>query len=234
MVRLFGGFIGRVQHNYLWDVMPATRQLLTTEGCSLEVFAEYRRRFPPLYDRKMARDGKIRRFMKWLERSQIVAPRPGGPVVRDLIRHERWLWELKRCLRSKRKRPHAGMRWVSMRVASQIHAVPRLSRLTRIDTYHSNPWRVSQQVLGGHRALVRSSHPRHVGYVLEPSTGRIRILRLPEMQYELLIEVDGKRTIAELLGRGSEKTIEKRARYLHGAIAEGLLEFTKAEMGWRR
>src|SRR6266849_7534536 len=41
-IRQFSGFIGKVQHNYLWDFFPATRRLLRHYKLETNVFAEYR------------------------------------------------------------------------------------------------------------------------------------------------------------------------------------------------
>jgi hypothetical protein len=95
-LRRFSGFIGKVQHNYLWDHFPATRLLLQRYHVEIEAFAEYRaiQLSPQLRAERPSE--KIRRFATYLSSYARRCPNFAG--LSTVIGFERACWEL-RCLR---------------------------------------------------------------------------------------------------------------------------------------
>lgn len=87
----FSAFITKVQHNYLWEYFPATRQLLWRLGIEHDVFGEYKRtQLLPLSgapDRIM----RVRRFCEFLEKYSAESRQW---MLRCIFTHERLLWEL--------------------------------------------------------------------------------------------------------------------------------------------
>jgi hypothetical protein len=91
-LRRFSGFIGKVQHNYLWEHFPATRRLLWKLGIEHDVFGEYRKvQLSPLHG-PLDRPARIRRFSEFLDSYTAGAM---YRLLRCVFTHERFLWELR-------------------------------------------------------------------------------------------------------------------------------------------
>src|SRR5207253_2578068 len=113
-IRQFSGFIGKIQHNFLWDFFPATRRLLTHYNIELDVFAEYRsvQLSPELRSQKQSE--KIRRFLAYL--SDYLVKYPSYRVLASVIRYEQAIWELRQQTDSKVSPP--------ARTADDLAALP--------------------------------------------------------------------------------------------------------------
>lgn len=98
-VRLFAGFISKVQHNDLWDDFPCTRSLLRYYRVELATFADYRAHHLELARAgKPTRAAKTEAFLDFLE-SRLRRPvGPEYPGLLDVLTHERLHWEVTRSL----------------------------------------------------------------------------------------------------------------------------------------
>ena len=128
-LRQFSGFIGKVQHNFLWESFPATRRLLRRHGIELEVFARYRGLQLAPQARAATQDEKIRRFLSFLEDDLAGSGR--YPALHMVMRHERALWEIRqaalapaRAGKAVGRRAFARRRWRACRGGNSRGSFP--------------------------------------------------------------------------------------------------------------
>ena len=88
-LRLFSGFICKVQHNDLCDDLPGTRQLMHRYRIELGVFCDYRVVLAGRNGNKMRREEKIREFAGFLEDRIRTGRHPDCPGLLEVLRHER-------------------------------------------------------------------------------------------------------------------------------------------------
>jgi hypothetical protein len=199
-LRQFSGFIGKVQHNYLWDHFPATRLLLQRYRVEIDVFAEYRaiQLSPELGGEGPA--GKIRRFATYL--SRYAAKRREFAGLTTAVAFERARWELRQSIATANNRPASrppvenpvGLSWS----AFQSHIPVPIGPL-RIESFDCDPSRLVASILDG--TFTTYPRPRSRLYVLQlnPQTSLLKIMAVEELTALLLSAIDGQRSVRSII-----------------------------------
>ena len=91
-LRQFAGFITKVRHNYLWEELPYTRQLILLYGLETRVFTDYSPIFQTsVRDKELTRADKTHLFVEFLKRFLASdTRRTRFPALRDVLMHE-WI-----------------------------------------------------------------------------------------------------------------------------------------------
>jgi hypothetical protein len=192
-IRRFAGFIGKVQHNHLWDWFPATRLLLIHYEIELDLFTRYRAvQATPEWQRASRGDrvGKLLDF---------IADYAAGnyPGLGDVVRHERAIWQAASETRSG-KEPGTDFRSVPWSVFQRMR--PALEGV-RILSFGFDPTRLAASILAGEFAGKIPKGPRTTLAYLGGPSGEVRTLRTEEMSVFILGHVDGLRSVRRVIER---------------------------------
>jgi hypothetical protein len=201
-VRSFGGFITKVQHNYLWDSFPYVRTLMKLYGIEIEVFAGYRQQHLQLVAARASRVERISTFLAYL-RSYLGAEDGSRWLgLRDMVEHERMEWEIRGLLTDPSLRVTAptgidtsALGWPVLESLVPAPSIVRCSHFTY------DPRSIVAELASGRfpsDELMQA--PRWLAYCAD-GAGRVRVLELDDVSVILLSEVDGRRTIGSIVDR---------------------------------
>lgn len=229
-LRRFAGLITKVQNNGLWQPLPYTRALMNGYGLESDVFVAYVEAHQRNRAEAIGRDEQTRRFLgflgDYLERRQS----PACPGLRDVLVHERVLWEIERFSGSPEPPstepidPPAGAR-------DFLRWIPVIRGTLRVEAFATNPLAtVAALQAGVFRPEDVPSQELHLGYFRAGggAGGELRILELAPLAGALLSHVDGRRSLRRIVDRacaGSAdrpRTGELRA-FFESSARQGLL-----------
>lgn len=194
----FSGFIGKVQHNYLWEDFPATRKLLALNGIEHAVFGEYRRRQLSPLDVAPNRQARVLRFAAFFED---YLKRKSDSLTRTVFTHERILWELRSGSAAASEGPTAsdaaGMTWREFQ-----RTVPRLRANARVARFSHDPATAVAAVRrAGGKAGLRVRRKNITLLYRRDEAGEVRISRLDGVSALLLTAVGGKETARRIIAK---------------------------------
>lgn len=182
----FGGLITKTQHNFLFEYLPYTRQLLRTYRLDLTVFSAYRteaQRNPVVMT---SRSEKTRRFIAYL-RLWLDGKDQAFPGLADLLEHERILWELK-------SEPSSSQG----DTGELRRAGPSLRPGVRMAEFRSNPFGIIENLQQGGKPLKNQPRKCQLIYWLDTQDSEIRIARLSRAVWKILQLCDGSRRLRSL------------------------------------
>lgn len=197
-MRRFSGFIGKVQHNYLWEHFPATRRLLWLRGIEHKVFGEYRKdQLDPLHalgDRPQ----RIRRFGSFLSRF-LYGSR--DELLRTVFSHEWLLWDLRSSpavppAEQGRCDAHQDLPWREFQ-----RLKPKLSPDTRVVRFKFDPVRATARVLQADSAPPRIRAKNITLLYRISENGDLRLLELDPISGFVLASMRGDESVSVLISR---------------------------------
>ena len=201
-LRRFSGFIGKVQHNHLWDHFPVTRLLLQRYHIEIDVFAEYRAIQLSAELRAEGSSEKIRRFATYL--SRYAARKPEFAGLHTAVRFERACWELRQSMAAAADRPAPGhlvdapasLSWRAFQ-----RGIPKPVGPLRIESFDCDPSRLVAAILNG--TLSSNSRPPSRLFVLQlnPRDSLLKIMEVEELTALLLSAIDGQRNVRSIISR---------------------------------
>ena len=206
-IRLFSGFIGKVQHNDLWDLFPASRHLLRYHGLELEAFAEYRRIQLSASRDASDRAARIRSFLDFLE-PYVAVRKP--PALAEVLRHERALWEVRTAMEDSADARALDASGSALPWRDMLARVPRVLGPLRIHPFPCDPARLAAAVCAGRyhgRAPRRRS--QILAYWGDRHTARLRVLRLDALTAMVLSQTDGRRTMRAVIGAARRRGLSE-------------------------
>jgi hypothetical protein len=201
-LRSFSGFITKVQHNYLWESLPATRKLLAFFGMEIELFAAYRKILLSQRTKNEERRISILRFIDFLEK-YTKRKRAAPQMVHQVLRHERASWEARLAVLnssgpSQTREP--AKKVISWRELRQLR--PMMNGYLAIREFSWDPIMMAAAILeerfDGKRPRRR---PVILGYWGDCSSSQMRILRLEKIEAGVLCWVDGRRSVRQIVDK---------------------------------
>lgn len=203
-LRQFSGFIGKVQHNFLWEAFPATRRLLRRHGIELEVFARYRGQQLAPQARAGAQDEKIRRFLSFL--ADYLAGSGRYPALHMVVRHERALWEIRQAaLAPAARRQGPGAKGLPPKTLARLpwrefsRLVPAVNGALRIEAFDGDPVALTAAALEDAPPRRQRRRPRLLAYWADRSAARLRTLAVETLPALMLSQVDGRRAVGAIV-----------------------------------
>lgn len=201
-LRMFSGFVTKVQNNGLWQWIPLTRALLNYYRIELQVFVAY----TATHQRNRAegpigRTEQTRRFLEFLNDYLCHQSGAGYPGLREVLTHERIVWEIERT-------PQPASQSLSG-AAGQLGNHSRFSRLVpevrgvlRIEAYAMSPLEIIAAVEQGRFGPgIPAAREVWLAYWADRTRGQLQCLELDALATALLLQVDGRRSIREIIGR---------------------------------
>jgi hypothetical protein len=182
----FSGFIGKVQHNYLWEHFPMTRRLLWKLSIEHDVFGKYRKvQLSPSHG-MLDRPSKVRRFAVFLD--DYTADAEDLPL-RSVFLHERIVWEL----RTAGDGPvsQAGESKTIRTWAEFARMVPAIASNVRVASFAYDPLRAAPNMRRKRTTLAYA----------KDSDGEVRVLVPDPLSAVVLSAVDGGRSVRSLIAR---------------------------------
>ena len=233
-VRRFSGFIGKVQHNHLWQWFPATRRRLAQRGFELDVFIAYREVQRSESFAALGREARIRSFVRFL-RQDLDQRERHTPCheIRALLDHEHARWEV-----AVGADPLPQSHAVIARAVARLpwkerrRLVPRVCRRHRIVDFGLDPVDLAERVLSGSvDDTPRPTAPRTLLYWPASGGTHISILELDPLAAALLRECDGERTVRAVVDRLRRRGLDQvppRALWslLEDAAEQGFLHLS--------
>lgn len=207
-LREFSGFIAKVQHNYLWDSFPATRQLLKHYKAEIEFFAGYRSVQLSAQTPAQTQSEKIRRFADHLLRFAGDNPRLAG--LATALRYERACWDLHQlaCVRPARgclAAAQAGaLDWPEF-----LRLVPVPSGPIRVDAFDCNPAKLVADVLNGTFTGHRAGTHRLFVLRLDATDRTLQTFEIEELPALLLSYLDGRRSVRSVISAARHRALAK-------------------------
>lgn len=207
-VRRFAGFIGMVQHNYLWESFYGTRQLLRLYGIELDVFVAYRKRQLSLAE-NLSRADRTRFFLDFLEtdflNAQGVVSR--CPCLIEVLHHERTIWELdQRVVGTKTGTEPAGK--VGWRELKRL--IPRVNGVVCVNLYSFNPASLIELIRKGEfRGRMPRTKKQFLGYWKELDNSRLRLLELDDFFVYVLQKIDHRRSVQAVVAAARRETLRE-------------------------
>ena len=205
-VRRFSGFIGKVQHNYLWDFFPAARRLLQRYKVEIEVFAEYRaiQLLPELRAQKQS--DKIRRFAAYL--SNYAIKRPEFIGLAAAVRYERACWELRKSKAALHAPPPLTAAVAGAATwADFLRLVPTPIGPLRIKSFDCDPARLVASILDETFVGYPTGTDRLFVLQLDPQDSLLRISEVEELPALLLSLIDGKRSVRSVVAAARRRAL---------------------------
>jgi hypothetical protein len=207
-LRLFAGFISKVQHNDLWDDFPGTRRWLHRAGIELEVFSEYRIRFFRPGIPKPTGSARVHRFCDFLESRLAGRRQPELRGLADVFRHERNLWDISRRTSesAEDRSPKLAKQVVESTALSDWHGfgrlVPEFNGCVRLVSFDHDPIQLITSLEGGHPLPPTryGSEPVTLAY-WKPPGNPCRILRMEAYEACILMEINGRRSVRTIIAR---------------------------------
>jgi len=202
-LRAFSGFICKVQHNFLWESLPATRKLLAFFGMEIELFAAYRKTQISHKTKNEERRISIVRFIDFLKSYSKRKQEPPFQIVHEVLRHERASWEARLTLQAT-PRPSA--------ISGSTDKVTTWSELRRLRpivngsmALHEFSWDPTVVAAAALEERFDGKKPRQrpviLGYWGDSSSSQARILRLERFEASVLCWVDGRRAIRQIVDK---------------------------------
>jgi len=197
-IRKFSGFIGKIQHNFLWDNFPASRQLLAHHGKELQVFADYRVTQLSTHIKSASRQQKIESFVAFLKR-KVPELRIAG--LDETLRHEHTMWSLLDASRSQvpcadhvRNDSISSMAWNRMQ-----RLVPQVNGLLRVLWFRCDPKALVAEIESGvfRRHLIEDEHV--LAYWLDSMHRQVRILAIDPLTGLFLTKINGVRSLRSII-----------------------------------
>jgi hypothetical protein len=170
----FSGFIGKVQHNYLWEHFRFTRHLMNRKGLDHDVFGEYRCIQLSESTRTLDREGRIHRFCEFFDGYLL---RSGDWFLRTVFTHERTIWELGkvgvagRCLQLTPGSPSQTPK----PIANLIPFIPSGVRLVKLDY---DPLKAVEAVSNGSSLTARRRRYPVALFYVRDTLGQVRSFKL--------------------------------------------------------
>ncbi len=230
-LRQFSGFIGKVQHNFLWESFPATRRLLRRHGIELEVFARYRGLQLAPQARAATQDEKIRRFLSFLEDDLAGSGR--YRALHMVMRHERALWEIRQAALASRRqgRGAKGLRTKALarlpwREFSRL--VPGVDGALRIEAFDGDPVALTAAALADAPPRALGRRKRLLVYWADRSAARLRTLAVETLPALMLTQVDGRRPVGAIVAAVRRQSLAEAPPsafrpFFEDAAREGLI-----------
>ncbi|MEU8547243.1 hypothetical protein AB0C81_09635 [Streptomyces roseoverticillatus] len=237
-VRLFAGFVTKVQHNDLWDTFPLTRALLRHYGTEIETFADYRAHYVELCRAgKPSRAEKATRFLTFLESRLRAAARTDCPGLLDVLIHERLQWEVTQEVLGRGHRfsdqgrsVHHDVREAALSDSPDQCAVAACDVL-RVAALDHDPTEIAARLQDGGSALAHLA-PKVLCFCYwgRKSEQTVSVLTVDAATAAVLSAVDGHRTVDDVLDESRDVLPEADrthlARVLDGAVQQGLVRLT--------
>ena len=209
-VKSFSGFIGKVQHNYLWELFPCTRRLLTHYGIEHRLFADYRgTQLSPTIS-GADRPARIRAFLDfaatWIgaDRDRRRACRP----LLEVMQHERATWDVGTQPKLPRLCPFEDFSRLSWAGMQRLVIGP--VGIVHIRTFEINPLQIQRAVESrDFNRLGRPRTPIRLAYWRSLTSPRVRIAEIDAVSAVVLRHVDGVRSIRRVI-TATRRTVNTR------------------------
>jgi hypothetical protein len=210
-VRDFAGFIGKVQHNYLWELFPFTRWLLTCYGIDHAVFADYRATQLSSTARLRDRATRALAFLDflsvWLKRVRL-APRRGS-ILLDVIEHERATCEVRRAAGPP---PHptteadvSDLAWPTFQ-----RVVLEPAGHVQVHRFRNNPLGIVESIAAGQfEGTARAERRVVLTYWFDGVAQQVRVASIDEIAALLLRCIDGRRSVRAVIA-AARRTLDMR------------------------
>jgi len=182
----FSGFIGKVQHNYLWEHFPMTRKLLWKLSIEHDVFGKYRKvQLSPSHG-MLDRPSKVRCFAEFLDGYTAGAK---DLPLRSVFLHERIVWEL----RTAGDGPvsQAGESETIRTYAEFARRVPAIASNVRVASFVYDPLRAAPNMRRKRTTLAYA----------KDGDGKVRVLIPDALSAVVLSAVDGGLSVRSLVAR---------------------------------
>jgi hypothetical protein len=232
-LRQFAGFVGKIQHNFLWESFPATLKVLRHLGIELEVFAQYRPFQLSPESRNAVQIQKIRNFLAFLDR--YLTEHAQYAPLHAVMRHERAIWALRQTdsvevpVHIAQSASINGMPWAKM---SQL--VPRINGKIRIEEFQYDPIALTANVLNGIIGRWPRRRSTLLAYWADSPTGQLRTFAIDGVSALLHARIDGFRCIGSIVAavrRQTSKSLppQEFRPFFEGAASAGLISFAEKE-----
>jgi hypothetical protein len=215
----FSGFIGKVQHNYLWDHFPMTRRLLWKLSIEHDVFGKYRKvQLSPSHG-TLDRPSRVRRFAEFLD--EYTAGAKDLPL-RSVFLHERIVWELRTA--GDGPASQAGKSKIVRTWAEFARRVPAMAPNVRVASYAYDPLRVAPNMRRKRTTLVYA----------KDSDGNVRVL-VPDPLSAVVLSAVGRghsvRSLTARIRRAAFREIPPSAfrPLFEQAAGAGLIEWSDSK-----
>jgi hypothetical protein len=198
-IRKYAGLIATVQNNGLWQYIPATRILLKRYNLDLKTFVAFREQHQANRARGgISRDSITQTFFSFLESLVSTNPEYRRPMLPEVFGHERQVWEMQRLAVP----PVASTPSLSRSAVGAMR--PVINGLLRLAKYPIDPIGAAERLVAG-EPDVPDPAATTIGYWRDPGDHTLTILTMTEATADLLLHVDGRTTIDELVASAVAK-----------------------------
>jgi uncharacterized protein (DUF433 family) len=214
----FGGLITKTQHNFLFEYLPFTRQLLRLYRLDLTVFSLYRAQFQSGPAAVTSRTDKTRRWVAFLE-SWLQGKDDEYPALAALLAHEHILWSLKI------QPPEAIAEDPALPLAAgkMSRAIPAVGPGVRLAELRYNPIRIVERLARGGRPDTAQRRRCRLVYWIDVAEGQVRIAEPGRTVWNVLRLCDGGRSVAAMYRKLAPLPPATVRRALAFAHASGLI-----------
>lgn len=191
-LKYFGGFITKVQHNYLWMDFKLTRKMMMRQKVELEIFTAY----APEHQKNkkikgLKQDDKIHCFVAFLKKYLNNRQQRKYRLVLNVLVHEEAMFLLKTGLVSAEPVVHTSKKL-------SLRATPGICGAVRHVLMDLPPGRLGECFRPNAAKLLRRRR-RYYSYWYDPHTPAVRILEMPALMRRVLVTVDNKKKIKEIM-----------------------------------
>lgn len=217
-LRMFGGFVSKVQHNDSWADFPFTRAALKLAGREIDTFADYRNRHLTLGAVPgLPRVERIRALIGFIEQRFGQDGSRGASQAVTIVRHERALWEVR-----------LALELPAEQLDRQI--VPR--DVLRVVELAHDPQVIADQIRVGAAAWAEvAAQPRFVCYWGQRAEHRLTTVAVDGVTALVLSEIgtgiDPDALIARLAGYDDRFTEPVVSAVLAGAADRGMIRLVE-------
>lgn len=189
----FGGLITKTQHNFLYECLPYTRQLLRMYQLDLTIFAGYRTEIQSTSAAVTSRLEKATRFIGYL-RLWLHGRDDAFPGLEDLLEHEYILWNLK-------SEPASDVTESSVMradAAKRRRAVPTIRPAVKLAEFRYNPFRIIDHLEQGTPPQRSQRRRSRLVYWIDTQQSQVRVAEPGRTVWKVLRLCDGRRRVPSL------------------------------------
>jgi hypothetical protein len=189
----FGGLITKTQHNFLYEYLPYTRQLLQIYRLDLTIFAAYRTLIQSTPAGGASRVEKTRRFVNYL-RAWMGGRDEEFPGLVDLLEHEYILWDLKN-----EPRPDRTVSAVMQSPAAELrNAIASVQRGVKLAELRYKPLQMINRLKQGTQPQRKDRCQSRLVYWIDTQRSEIRVAEMNQTIWKVIRLCDGKRRLPSL------------------------------------
>ena len=223
----FGGFVTKVQNNFLWEFFPLSRALLRHHRLESKIFMDFRARHQELRCQPLSREVRAATFQSFLLEWAKCRVELWDTGLSEMAEHEMLQLRVRTAARERQSPeiPSSPGDAVARFADAFWMLHPRKSALFETGSYLFDPIRIAEAISRKEIPRNLKPSPQTIGY-LGSQTGSVRLFEISPALLQIVGLMNGNRTCSEILGESGMACDESLKEVLLSLEASQVISFT--------